>query len=124
MTEAAEMTRGRPGSRRERGEYDRQQRHTAALIQRHYPAWLILYGPWSRKFWAYSTLPAPPGQAIVLSALGPRDLAAQIRDAEIAAATARPAIRPPRQQERGRHSMTPRATLAGPAFAVQPGTRP
>ena len=111
------MTRGRPGARRERDEYDRQQRHTAELIQRAHPAWLILYGPWSRKFWAFSTLPALPGRALVRSATDPRDLVAQISDAETAA-TARPATRPPRQQEQGRYPMTHRTTPAG-----QSGTR-
>lgn len=80
------MTRDRPASRREREQHDQQQRHIAALTQRDHPSWLILYGPWSRAFWAYGALPAPPSHGIVLSSPDPNDLAAQIRQAENAAA--------------------------------------
>lgn len=104
------MTQGMPGARRER-----QQRHTAELIQRHHPAWLIMYGPWSRKFWAFSILPALPGRAVILSTADPRDLTTQIRDAENA--VTRPVTRPPRQQEQG-HPMTLSATPG------QTGTHP
>ena len=83
--ERGPVTRGNPASRRERARHDQQQRNVAALIQRDYPSWLILYGPWSRKFWAYSTHPAPPGHGLVLSSRDPNDLAAQIRQADQAA---------------------------------------
>lgn len=81
------MTRGSAASRRERERRDRQQRHVAALLQRAHPSWLIMYGPWSCRFWAFSTLPAPPGQGLVLSSPDPDDLAAQIHQADKAAVT-------------------------------------
>jgi hypothetical protein len=88
------MTRSQSASRHERDRHDRQQRHTAVLVQRAHPSWLIMYGPWSRRFWAYATLPAPPGQGLVLSAADPHDLTAQIRDAEQAAVAVRSPERP------------------------------
>jgi hypothetical protein len=78
------MTRGQPDTRRERHEYDGQQRRTAALVQRDHPSWLIMYGPWSRRFWAYSAFATRHGRTIVFSEPDPSALAAHLRDAEAA----------------------------------------
>ena len=40
--------------------YDPQQRRTAARLQHASPDWLILYGPWSRHYYAFPTF-APTG---------------------------------------------------------------
>jgi hypothetical protein len=101
------MTRSRPETKPQRDHHDNQQRHVAALLQRDHPRWVIMYGPWTRLFWAYATLPAPPGHGLVLSAPDPGDLTAQISEAENAAAT-RAATQMPRHPDQGRHPMTHR----------------
>lgn len=36
-------------------------RRTAALIERDFPQWLVMWGPYSREFWAYPLFNAPRG---------------------------------------------------------------
>jgi hypothetical protein len=44
--------------------YDRGQRRTADRIEQQNPAWVVMYGPWTRHFWAYPRFSAPPGTII------------------------------------------------------------
>jgi hypothetical protein len=62
--------------------YDPAQRAAAASLQRGHPGWVILYGPWTRRFWAFGCFPSP--EPILLSAAGPTDLRSQMRAAEAA----------------------------------------
>jgi len=57
----------------------REQLHIAAQLRRHHPGWLVLFGCYSRRYWAYPLFDAPPG-----SFFGERDpgvLAARMRQA-------------------------------------------
>lgn len=62
--------------------YDPAQRRAAAAIQRANPAWLIMYGPWSRMYFAFPLFRAPPGA--MLAAPAPAELLAAMRRAELA----------------------------------------
>jgi hypothetical protein len=44
-------------------------RRTAVLIERDFSQWLVMWGPYSREFWAYPLFNAPWG-TIAQSALG------------------------------------------------------
>jgi hypothetical protein len=61
--------------------YDPQERDLAALLSRRTVHWLVLWGPYSRRYWAFACF----GPATVVSAPGPRELLAQMRQAELAA---------------------------------------
>lgn len=65
------------------GRYDPAQRAAAAAISRDHPAWVIMYGPWSRMFCAFPPFAAPPGT--VLAAPDPAGLLAAMHRAEVAA---------------------------------------
>jgi hypothetical protein len=67
--------------------YDLSDRRTAARIQQASPHWLVMWGPHSRRFFAFPLFRAPPGT--IVTASGPDRLLARMRQAE-AAATARP----------------------------------
>ena len=40
---------------------DQQQRYAAGQIQQQHPHWLVMYGPHSRKIWAYPAFNVPAG---------------------------------------------------------------
>jgi hypothetical protein len=40
---------------------ERRQRETAGQLARRHPYWLVMYGPHSRKFWAYPVFNVPVG---------------------------------------------------------------
>ena len=40
---------------------DQQRRYAAGQIQRRHPRWLVMYGPHSRKIWAYPAFSVPVG---------------------------------------------------------------
>jgi hypothetical protein len=44
--------------------YDPAQRRAAARLTHRHPGWLILWGTWSREFWAFPTFDVPPGTLI------------------------------------------------------------
>lgn len=62
--------------------YDPAQRRAAAQLQRHRPRWLIMYGPWSRLYWAYACFDVPQG--MILAAEDPQELANLMQRAELA----------------------------------------
>jgi hypothetical protein len=74
--------------------YDPGQRKAADRIQRQHPAWLVMYGPWTRHFWAYPLFPVPRGT--ILNAPSTGELVAWMRTTELAASDQPPA-RPGRQ---------------------------
>jgi hypothetical protein len=39
--------------------WDRHRRAEAEEINRQEAGWTVLYGPWSRMFWAFAAWPAP-----------------------------------------------------------------
>ncbi len=69
--------------------YDRHERALAARIARERPGWVVLWGVFSRRYWAFPTDPAIPCGTI-LSAPYPRELLAAIGQAELAAAPGQP----------------------------------
>lgn len=40
---------------------DQQRRYAAGQIQQQHPHWLVMYGPHSRKIWAYPAFNVPAG---------------------------------------------------------------
>lgn len=50
-------------------EDDSERRRLAAYIQwQKQDAWLVVWGPYTRRFWAYARWPLPPGGAVVSGA--------------------------------------------------------
>jgi hypothetical protein len=66
-----------------RRERDPGQRDRAARLGDAFPYWLILWGTWSRRYWAYPRFRAPRGT--ILHAADPGDLVAQMRQVQAAA---------------------------------------
>ena len=75
MGERGVAGRGRP--------YDLQECDLAADLSRRNPQWWVMWGVYSRLYWAFARFGPPPGT--VVSAPGPRELLAQTRQAELAA---------------------------------------
>ncbi|HEV2372119.1 MAG TPA: hypothetical protein VGS19_08120 [Streptosporangiaceae bacterium] len=44
--------------------YDPDERDAAAWVDRRNPQWLVLWGTWSREFWAFPCFAAPPGTIV------------------------------------------------------------
>jgi hypothetical protein len=61
--------------------YDESQRRAAGFMQRENPYWLIMYGVWSRLYWATPAFDVPPHT--ILSAAEPDDLLRQMRQVEL-----------------------------------------
>jgi hypothetical protein len=75
----------RHSGRGQEGRYDRGQWLEAARVQRAHPAWLVLWGVYSRLFWAFPAFTAEAGT--IVTAAAPADLVVLMRQAEIAATT-------------------------------------
>ncbi|GGK99125.1 hypothetical protein Sme01_60340 [Sphaerisporangium melleum] len=71
---------GQPYVEVERGEPDPGARATAVLLDRLEPAWTIVYGPWSRRFYAMPLFPTP--SPLTVDALTSHALLEQMREAE------------------------------------------
>lgn len=63
--------------------YDPQERELAAKLTRRTLRWLVLWGPYSRRYWAFPCFDVPPGT--ILDAPGPRELLTQMNSTELAA---------------------------------------
>jgi hypothetical protein len=75
-------------------EFDPHEHRAAARLTQRYPNWLILWGTWSRRFWAYPLFRAPKGT--ILHAATAADLLTLMSQAEFAASGgARHPPRPP-----------------------------
>jgi hypothetical protein len=44
--------------------YDPAARRAAHRITQRNPGWLVLWGAWSREFWAFPTFHVPPGTLV------------------------------------------------------------
>ncbi|MFC7387291.1 hypothetical protein [Sphaerisporangium rhizosphaerae] len=66
--------------RADRGEPDLADRAAAVLLHRMEPAWTIMYGPWSRRFYALALYPTP--EPLTVEARTAQDLLTQMRRAE------------------------------------------
>jgi hypothetical protein len=75
--------------------YDEHHHQAAAQIQATYPCWLIIWGSYSRRYWAYPRFSAAPGTLIAEP--GTRELRTHMDHAERAARLPRPPP-PPRPQ--------------------------
>ncbi|WP_405143885.1 hypothetical protein OG589_39955 [Sphaerisporangium sp. NBC_01403] len=73
-------TIGRPYVRVEPGHADPRARATAVLLDRLEPAWTILYGPWSRRFYALALFATPA--PLIVEAFTAQELKEQMRQAE------------------------------------------
>jgi hypothetical protein len=62
-------------------EYDDAQRQTAVQVERDHPRWVIVWGSYSREFWAYPKFNVPPGT--VLHSRDPNVVATQMRQVEL-----------------------------------------
>lgn len=86
-------------TRAARGPLDVAERRTAIRIAGHRPRWWVLWGLWSRRYWAFPLFDAEPGT--IISARSPIELVALLDDAETAEAlggaprrTGSPLVRP------------------------------
>lgn len=79
-------------ARAARGQLDVAQRRVAARIMVHRPSWVVLWGLWSRRYWAFPLFDAEPG-TIISSASG-TELVALLDHAETAASLGRAPRRP------------------------------
>jgi len=61
---------------------DETRRTTARRLQNEHPRWLIIWGLHSREYWAFPSLPVPPGT--YLHAPHPVLLEEAIREVELA----------------------------------------
>jgi hypothetical protein len=58
--------------------YDPDQRELATQIERAFPRWLVMWGAYSRQFWAYPCFRVPRGT--IAHAVRPDDLAGMMRE--------------------------------------------
>lgn len=61
--------------------YDPQSRRAAVQIQLRHPNWLILWGPYSREFWAFPLFAEAPPKSFLHAADG-QILVSQMAQAE------------------------------------------
>jgi len=59
-------------------------RRTAVLIERDFPQWLVMWGPYSRQFWAYPLFNAPRGT--IAHSPDPNELASDMRTIQMSGA--------------------------------------
>jgi hypothetical protein len=62
---------------------DHEQHRQVTRLGAVFPRWLIMWGAYSRQFWAYPRFDAPRGT--IAHAADPGDLAAKMRAIELAA---------------------------------------
>jgi hypothetical protein len=62
---------------------DHEQRRQAARIGEVFPDWLVIWGAYSREFWAYPRFGVPRGT--IAHSADQSDLAAQMRSVQAAA---------------------------------------
>ncbi|MEO3808773.1 hypothetical protein ABGB17_07200 [Sphaerisporangium sp. B11E5] len=79
---------GRPASRTPHHEWDMPQKARAAHLDFLEPAWLVLYGPYHRRFYAIARTPAVTEPLI--EATTPEELRTLIRQAEAPFSAAAP----------------------------------
>jgi hypothetical protein len=60
---------------------DQRLRHAAGQIQRRHPYWLVMYGPYSRRIWAYPRFDVPPGT--LLAEADPPELDTRMSEIEM-----------------------------------------
>lgn len=65
-----------------RSERDSDHRERAVRLGEVFPHWLIIWGTWSRRYWAYPRFRASRGT--ILNAADPGDLATQMRQVQAA----------------------------------------
>ena len=63
------------------GPYDPAERAAAARLQHACPHWVILYGAWTRLFFAFPRFGVPPGT--IVSAPSPGELVEWMRTTEL-----------------------------------------
>jgi hypothetical protein len=64
-----------------RSDLDEHARTIAQRIGQDFPQWLVIWGTYSRVYWAYPTFPAPRGT--ILHARDPSELTRQMREIQI-----------------------------------------
>lgn len=60
--------------------WDRHRRAEADTLDGQESAWMVLYGPWSRLFWAFAAWPSP--RPLVVDARTADGLRQEMREAE------------------------------------------
>lgn len=63
------------------GPHDRAQGQTAARMQHHNPHWVIMWGTYSRRYWAFPRFNALPGT--VVTAVDAAGLTARLRHVKV-----------------------------------------
>ncbi|MEV5407625.1 hypothetical protein AB0K60_02145 [Thermopolyspora sp. NPDC052614] len=86
MTAGGRHRLGNPYETVRRRPWDLHRRAEADALNDQEPAWTVLYGPWSRAFWAFASLPVP--RPLVIDARTAEELWEQMRAAEMSLALA------------------------------------
>ncbi|GII77791.1 hypothetical protein Sru01_27730 [Sphaerisporangium rufum] len=73
-------TAGRPYAPVEPGAPDPGARAAAVLVDRLEPDWTVIYGPWSRRFYALAVFPT--AEPLIIEAATAPELRALMREAE------------------------------------------
>jgi hypothetical protein len=76
--------------------FDELERRAATQTERDHPQWLIIWGYYSRLYWAYPRFHTAPGT--IITAPDTAELTTRIQYAELAASPHQP---PPRQPPHG-----------------------
>jgi hypothetical protein len=54
--------------------YDPERRRAAEVLEGRHPAWLVMYGSWSRHLWAWSRFSTRDGKSILIASREPAEL--------------------------------------------------
>jgi hypothetical protein len=88
--------------------YDPDERRLAERLTGRYPDWLVMWGSWSRQFWAYPLYRAPRGTIIHAATTG--DLLTLMSRVELGVPSSEP--RHPPQPPPDPHPGHPRGTTS------------
>jgi hypothetical protein len=92
--------------------YDDQERQTATRIERENPRWLVMWGAYSRLYWAFPRFNGPPG--MIIAAPDPGELLARMRRIEVAVHPAPSAETAPPWQWQTHPPQSPYPPAGGP----------
>ena len=76
--------------------FDELERRAAVQLESRHPGWLVMWGTYTRVYWAFPRFNAPAGS--ILATPDAAELTTRMRQAELAASGRHPA--PPRQPDR------------------------
>ena len=70
-------------SGREREVYDSDKRRAAEVLEARNPGWMIMYGSYSRRLWAWSRFATRGGRSILIASRDPVELDERMKTLEL-----------------------------------------